>query len=226
MDNNNTGKQNTGDRNTGNRNTGDLNTGNRNTGYRNTGDRNTGNRNTGNRNTGYRNTGDRNTGNRNTGNRNTGNRNPGNRNTGYLNTISPRQWLLFNKLVNLWDDNWNLLIEIPNYFYFSVNTTDRIDRDSMTEEEQKKHPWANAIWWFLRVYEVSKNLHKEWRESFDKAAKEDVAKTLDLPWFDYTIFEEITGITKEDFDKKLWETMTWKVVKVTIEGKEYNAVIH
>jgi len=55
----------------------------------------------------------------------------------------------------------------------------------------------------LRVYEVDKTLHKNWKESFDKAGKEDVADTLKLPNFDYKIFEEISGITKEDFDKKL-----------------------
>jgi len=130
-------------------------------------------------------------------------------------------------MVTLWDDDWKLLLEIPSYFYFNILTTDWIERENMTEEEQEKHPWANSIWWFLRVYEVSKNLHKERKESFDKATKEDVAKTLELPWFEYSIFEEITGISKEDFDKKLEKikNIKWKVVKVTIDGKAYDAVI-
>lgn len=131
-------------------------------------------------------------------------------------------------MVTLWDNNWNLLLDIPSYFYFNFLTTNWIERDNMTEEEQTNYPWANDIWWFLRVYEVSNNLHKERRESFEKAEKEDVAKTLELPWFDYSIFEEITGITKDDFDMKLWntiDTLLWKVVKVTIDWKEYDAVI-
>jgi hypothetical protein len=41
------------------------------------------------------------------------------------------------------------------------------------------------------------------RLSFDKADIKDVKKTLDLPHFSYEKFEIISGITKEDFDKKL-----------------------
>ena len=41
--------------------------------------------------------------------------------------------------------------------------------------------------------------------SFDKATKEDIAKTLKLPNFNYEIFEIITGITKEMIDKRLNE---------------------
>lgn len=97
----------------------------------------------------------------------------------------------------------------------------------MTEEEKENNPNAELMEWYLRTYEVSKNLHKEWKTSFDKASKEDVEKTLSLPNFSYEIFEEITGITKEDFERKLWkiENLSWKVAKVTIDVKEYDAVI-
>jgi hypothetical protein len=42
-----------------------------------------------------------------------------------------------------------------------------------------------------------------WKISFDKTTKEDIAKTLDLPHFSYEKFEKITGITQEDFNRKL-----------------------
>ena len=36
-----------------------------------------------------------------------------------------------------------------------------------------------------------------------EADEEDIKKTLKLPNFDYKIFEEITSITKQDFENKL-----------------------
>ena len=211
----NTGDQNTGERNTGNRNTGDWNTGDRNTGdwntgERNTGDRNTGDRNTGDQNTGEYNTGDWNTGNRNTGERNTGEYNTGNRNTGdrntwYFNTTTPTQWLLFNKLATLWDSNWNLIVSFPEYFSFSVDTTERIERNDMTSSEKKYNTDAESMWGYLKKYDTDKTLHTYRKRSFEKAKKKDVAKTLGLPNFDYDIFAEISGITKKDFANKLWK---------------------
>jgi|LSQX01.2.fsa_nt_gb hypothetical protein len=59
------------------------------------------------------------------------------------------------------------------------------------------------MWGYLKGYDTDKTLHTYWKRSFEKADIEDVAKALELPNFDYQIFEEITGITKEDFDKKL-----------------------
>jgi len=194
----------------------------RNTGYKNTGNRNTGNRNTGDRNTGYKNTGNTNTGNRNTGNTNTGNRNIGNKNVGYLNTITPTKWYIFDK-----EYEWIYDIDFPSWFYFDVKTTERFNFDDMTQEQKEQYPLAESIWGYLHKYEVSDNLHKEWRESFDKADEEDVASTLELPNFNYEVFEKISWVTKEDFDRKLWkiQTMSWKKVKVIVDWKEYDAVI-
>jgi hypothetical protein len=43
-----------------------------------------------------------------------------------------------------------------------------------------------------------------WRKAFDNCNDlGDLRKTLELPNFDYQIFEEISGISKADFDKKL-----------------------
>ena len=188
----------------------------------NIGNRNTGNRNTGNKNVGNRNTGDRNTGYKNVGNRNTGNRNIGDKNTGYLNTITPTKWYIFDK-----EYEWIYYIKFPDWFHFRVKTTERFNFDDMTQEQKEQYPWAESIWGYLHKYEVSDNLHKEWRGSFDKADEEDVASTLELPNFDYEVFEKISWITKEDFDRKLWkiQTMSWKKVKVIVGWKEYDAVI-
>jgi len=94
----------------------------------------------------------------------------------------------------------------------------------MTSEEKENNQDAESMWWFLREYEVDKTLHKNRKESFDNASKEDVAKTLELPNFDYNIFEEITGITKEDFDKKLWKQDN-KTATMEIDWKKYRVQI-
>ena len=188
--------------NTGYRNTGDRNTGDRNTGDRNTGDRNTGNRNTGDRNTGHRNTGDRNTGNRNTGHRNTGDRN-----TGFLNTISPQHGLLFNKTTKLWDEYGSCLVDFPRWFYFDVQTPCvRISSEEMTEKEKEENPSHKTTGWYLKEKYIEDDMKVHRRCAFNQCENlEDIKKTLELPNFDYDIFEEITGITKEDFDRKLWK---------------------
>jgi len=174
--NSNTGDSNTGDRNTGDRNTGISNTGDSNTGDRNTGIRNTGIRNTGNRNTGDRNTGDRNTGNRNTGDRNTGNWNTGDCNTGSFNTKKPKYTQLFNK--NILTTRYEK-ISFPDWLYFELKIT-----EGLTNKQNYKISFIN---------------------SFEKATKEELLATTKLPNFNYKIFEEISGITKKDFDKRLKE---------------------
>ena len=232
----NTGYRNTGDRNTGNRNTGNRNTGYRNTGNRNTGNRNTGNRNTGYRNTGYRNTGNRNTGYRNTGDRNTGyrntgNRNTGDRNTGNLNTITPTKWYVFNNLVDIFDENGDCIIWFPSRFYFDVKSEEWNDcciwipSDSMTKEEKKEYKIHETTGGYVKVSRIETDMKVHWRRAFNKCEDlDDIRKTFDIPWFDYDIFEEISWISKEDFEKKLGnvkedETImmkNWKKYKVQI----------
>ena len=67
----------------------------------------------------------------------------------------------------------------------------------------------------LEKEEWEKDLKYRWRKSFDTANIEDIGKTLDLPNFDYKIFEEISGISKKDFDKKLL------IYKVEFNWKEF-----
>jgi len=65
----------------------------------------------------------------------------------------------------------------------------------MTNEEKEKYYWYKTTEGYLK-----KGDYKEaWKQSFEKATKTDVAKTLKLPNFNYKIFEEITGITKKMF---------------------------
>jgi hypothetical protein len=168
------------------------NTGDRNAGYRNTGDRNTGDRNAGNWNTGYRNTGNWNTGNWNTGDRNAGDWNTGDWNTGNLNTITPK-FIIFNKDTKISPDR----IVYPNYFYFDINVW--IGVNDMSEEEKQKYWWYKTTGGYLRTISYK----EAWKNSFEKASKEDVALTLNLPNFDHNIFEEISGITKKMIKEKL-----------------------
>jgi hypothetical protein len=82
--------------------------------------------------------------------------------------------------------NW-IDIEFPQYFYFKLRKW--IDIDKMTEEEKEKNPSAKA-----------------WLKSFnEKCDKKQAEMTINLPNFNYKIFEKITGITKEMLDKKLGE---------------------
>jgi hypothetical protein len=174
----NTGKCNTGDSNTGDSNTGYRNTGNRNTGYRNTGNRNTGDRNTGNSNTGNSNTGDSNTGYSNTGDRNTGYRNTGDRNTGYWNTGDRNTGCLNTKE--------------PEYY--------ELFNKQIKKEDYKNINFPSYFYFYLNP---DKSYKENWLESFNQADKEQIKDTIDLPNFDYKVFEEITGITKAMIKKKI-----------------------
>ena len=123
------------------------------------------------------NTGDCNTGYRNTGDWNTGDYNTGNCNTGYRNTGD----------YNTGDYN-------TGYF----NTTTPKVRIFNEETDLKFDDIDFPNW----IY-VNSPKKDAFREAFIKASLDDVEKTLKLPNFDYAIFEEITGISKNDFDKKL-----------------------
>ena len=213
-----------------NLNTWDLNTWDLNTWYR-----NTWNFNTWDRNTWYLNTWNLNTWYRNAWNLNTWNRNTWNRNTWYLNTISLRDWYLFNKIVsNLFDEDWNCTIQFPEWFFFdliSSNWTDSpclwIPEIEMTEEEKKKNETYKTTWWYIKVWVVDEDMKTHWRSAFDNCnSLEDLRKTLELPNFDYDIFEEISGISKQDFDEKLWtDNIIGKEISIMIDWVEHIAII-
>jgi len=60
-------------------------------------------------------------------------------------------------------------------------------------------------WFFFEILKDDKDLKKSWLKSFKIATKEDLKKTVDLPNFDYKVFEELTGISKAMIDKRLKE---------------------
>jgi len=69
----------------------------------------------------------------------------------------------------------------------------------MTDGEKKKYPSYKTTEGFLRAYEYQ----EAFKIAFDKATVEDIELTLELPNFNYEIFEQISGISKQDFDVKL-----------------------
>jgi len=102
----------------------------------------------------------------------------------------------------------------PDYFYFNL-----IPVELKRIEDNSKKEWG-----YLKKTQNEKDLKYRWRKSFNKAEVEDVRKTLDLPNFDYSIFEEISWISKEDLDKKLWiikESLIEKIFKNKEELIEY-----
>jgi len=170
-----------------------------NQGQLNTGNRNTGNSNTGYSNTGNSNTGDSNTGNSNTGDSNTGNWNTGNWNTcgyetGFLNTVQNEYIRIFNKKYKKteWDK-----INKPCFFYFDL--TEWISLNQMTVKEKNANPSYKTAEGYLKKYEYKDAFIK----SFNNTNKQDVELLLQLPNFDYKIFEEISGISKKMIREKL-----------------------
>jgi hypothetical protein len=168
----------------------------RNTGYRNSGNWNSGNWNSGDWNSGNRNSGNCNSGNWNSGNRNSGDWNSGDCNSGYLNSET-QNIRMFNKDTHFKYGDIGKKIIFADYFYFDL--TKWIGIKDMTKEEKEQYPHYAVTSGFLRVFKYK----DAWKNSFDKATKEDVKKTLNLPNFDYKVFEEITGITKKMIETKL-----------------------
>ena len=85
----------------------------------------------------------------------------------------------------------------PDYWYFDLN--EWINVSEMTNEDKKKYCWYKTTDGYLRTVDYK----EAWKLSFENATKEDVKKTLNLPNFNYKIFEDISGITKEMINKKL-----------------------
>ena len=161
----------------------------------NSGDSNSGHWNSGDSNSGHWNSGHWNSGDKNSGNWNSGHWNSGNKNSGYLNSDSPNL-RFFNKETDLKDI---ASVRFPDYFYF--NLIEWVEVSEMTDEEKSKYPHYVVTTGFLRVYDYK----EAWKNSFMKANKEDVALTLKLPNFNYEVFEQISGITKNMIDTKLKE---------------------
>lgn len=181
----NTGDRNTGDRNSGYCNSGGYNSGDNNSGNRNSGDCSSGDCNTGHHNGGYCNSGSRNSGNRNSGSCNTGNsnsggcnsgdRNSGDRNSGSLNSGS---WCTTGPLGCLCTERKLFLFNKP-------------------VDEMPSFPE------FFYFNLIDGDMKKSWRIAFDNARHEEIVQLVNLPNFDYGVFEEISGIAQSDIEQRL-----------------------
>jgi len=156
-----------------------------NSGYYNSGHNNSGHCNSGHNNSGHRNSGHRNSGNGNSGCYNSGNLNPGNWNSG----------------------NWNSCYYETGYFNTEDSTTIRIfnkDCDRKTWKNTIKPDFLFFDLIFIENNELEVLPYKEaFKKSFLEAKKRDnwdeqKQLLLNLPNFDFKIFEKISGITKEE----------------------------
>ena len=86
----------------------------------------------------------------------------------------------------------------------------------MTQEEKANNSFAEYTQGYLKTYKYK----EAFKNSFEEAELNDLKLTLELPNFDYGIFEEISGITKEDFDRRLNGDDKIKI----IDGKKYKLI--
>ena len=187
----NTGKGNSGDCNSGNYNSGNCNSGDYNSGNCNSGNYNSGYRNSGNCNSGYRNSGDYNSGDCNSGNYNSGDYNSGNYNSGYFNTDTPKTVRVFGVEIDkvLWER-----CPKPDFLYFSP--TMWIDESKMSDQEKIDNPKFFAAGGYLKKIPYK----QAFKESFEKASKEDRKLILGIPNFNKGMFYEISGINIDEYD--------------------------
>ena len=163
--------------------------------------------NSGDSNSGYWNSGYSNSGYRNSGNSNSGDWNSGDWNSGFFNINKPKV-RIFGKETDIKKED----IDFPIYLYF--NLTEFIDYDDMSEEEKQNNSSAEFTKGYLKTYEYK----EAFKKSFEQAEIYDIKKTLELPNFDYEIFEEISSISESDFDRRLNDN-----IKI-IDGKKYKLI--
>lgn len=145
---------------------------------------NSGKLNIGNFNCGDNNIGDYNSSNSNVGDYNSGMFNVGNCNNGYCNTGN-----FHNGFFNTGEANIRLFNKDTNFKFRHI----RIPRWLFNIELTFKH--KNNL--------KRREYKKAFKMAFKRALKYEIKDTLNLPNFDYKIFEEITGITKEMIKNKL-----------------------
>lgn len=183
----NIGENNTGDTNEGDYNSGNSNKGDYNAGASNIGTNNTGNFNAGSYNSGHHNTGNNNTGTANLGNYNVGTGNIGDKNCGSFNVGS----------FNVGD--FNIGNRHIGYFNIGVSNIKMFNKEIDILPEDIQFPrWITVDDPFSSMFSK-----RELRSRFENADNDDIYRTINLPNFNYAIFEKITGISKEDIDKKL-----------------------
>jgi len=118
---------------------------------------------------------------------------------------------------------------MSEYNYFCWST----DFNSDTSFQQKRYRVFNVEVWEEEYNKIKKIYHKlefdkdeDYKTRFQTAFKkmwntlllEEKQEYFNIPHFNREWFTYITGIEKE-------ESISWKVVKITIDWKEYDAVI-
>jgi len=199
--------------NSGHCNSGDCNSGNYNSGDYNSGYRNSGHYNSGYRNSGICNSGDCNSGNYNSGDCNSGNYNSGDYNSGWFNTDEPKM-RFFNRDSDI---TYSEFLEKFRPMYPDLHTCQWIDKKDMSPDEKKEVDGWKTMGGYLKTMSYK----EAWAEYWGRAMESDKHFFQSLPNFDADIFLKITGI---DVRSKL-PNLSGKEVKVTIDGKEYVAVI-
>jgi hypothetical protein len=207
--NRNSGDCNSGYCNSGNRNSGNYNSGNYNSGYRNSGYYNSGYYNSGNYNSGNYNSGNYNSGNYNSGYRNSGYYNSGYYNSGWFNTNEPKM-RFFNKDSDVTYSEFSK----NRIVYPALKICAWVDLNDLPKSEQSES--AKQMGGLLKTL-----TYKEaWAEYWNRASEEDKKWFENLPNFDATIFEEITGIKVN-----APQSLSGKEVEVKLDGVTYKAII-
>ena len=156
------------------------------------------------------NVGCRNSGNWNSGYWNSGDSNSGDRNSGYFNTNSPDKVRIFNTWIEMTHEEFN-----QKYNIFADIPLNRwIEKDDMGDEEKKKIKGWEQMGGYLKTLDF-KEACKIWWEENPERHKD----FLNLPNFNADIFKEITGI-------ETTKSLSGKIVKVIVDGKEYEATIN
>ena len=197
----NSGNLNSGNLNSGHRNSGNLNSGDGNSGYKNSGNRNSGDWNSGDGNSGYLNSGDGNSGYRNSGSWNSGNRNSGDGNSGYRNSGDGNSGYRNSGYLNSGDGNsgnWNSCNSETGYLNSKKSETIRVFNQPCAIQL-----WEKAVIPKFMYFTLKNDYKQSFIDAFNNTTKEDVELLLKLPNFDYSVFEEISGITQKMIEEKL-----------------------
>ena len=152
----------------------------------------TGHHNTGNFNLGDRNSGDFNSGNRNSGDFNSGDWNACDYSSGFFNSVSPPVYA-FNKPLNISRSDFLKCdgIIILNRHYLNNIWVDSVN---MTAEEKQNHPEYKCTGGYLKTVDFRTACGMMW----DRLTSEEKQKVREIPNFDASVFEEITGIDVTD----------------------------
>ena len=94
--------------------------------------------------------------------------------------------ILFNKELDITVEEFNSIYSL----YASLELTEWIYESAMTEKEKLDNESYKTTGWFLRERSFE-DACKLWWNKADDGEKN---RFLTLPWFDASIFEEITGI--------------------------------